>query len=1430
MAKLKLPNGTLGIILSSTNESQQEDLFFPTDPRLIAVNVNGDPECGSLVFDLNGANELDNQRGAYLQSAFRVIKRPLGRANAIAFQLDYTGKADTQGGFFCEVMQSDTMEMPPPPGESDGDPNVSAPGSLEFDSPGPFGAQFELDGGPGPTVVQGVDIPAKGGYGFGEGSHNFGGPFHVGVPGDKHYHGDDADGNPINALHLWTSANFFMNKLADGPIRFELEYKEGTERSQIVPVHIAWTGVDWAAWTSTDLYPIPIPIPLELNPLPRMVPALVSPLGLVQPVSTPGLRPGSTGTTSVDNRANPGVTAMNLVATLSAMMAPAMAFRPENYALAAAAGGLFISPPPKPKDDGKPSSQQSKADKSSPVTAVASAFGAQGGTVDNGGSGGGEKIGGEGDPWSYTQTPNGQITPGKKMSPWQGGTSSGGIVFHPPETDLRSLEDHGMVPPNTTLSDTYIMVGPNALFGAGIPDLANGQVKTGYTWGYDSSTGDLVFYSNTFTVKSEALRLTNPAQTIRWMSGQSFYGEFSHTNTADRAWTFPDVTSTISSMLFDTVAPTATAPEGTFAWDTAANNLYVNNDGATGWTLVGGAGSITGSGANTYVTYWTGAATISGEAGFTYNAGTNLLSVPNLTVSTALTNSALTAGRVIFASTAGLLADDAGFTFDGVTLTLSDSNATTTPLQIWNQASTGDSAVRWSLATTVSYAAGIDNTDDKWKLSYAASGTAVLGTNDYLTIDTSGQLTVGSFVSGTITATSALTISGITHDRLVYNDGTGTILAVANLQSWIAGTANQVITADDGDGSITLSLPQDIHTSARPQFLGLGIGAAATLTMAVRIASTVAPAGAVSAFGIYCAPSLSPGGGYGTGITSEPSVTAPAGGLDAAASFYAGTVTVGGGTTAIAANLFVATTPTGATANYAAYFELYDTSTTPAIHIQQWEVGDSCIRQAVDGPSYVFGIDNDDDDKWKLSYSASTDAELGTDDYLTVSVDGDITLGPSERWTVAAAGGLTASGNYRFSHGTTALATTATDGFLFIQSCAGTPTGVPDTIPTGQKAIVWDSTNDILYAYDGAWTAVGGGGGGGTLDDAYDFGGAGAGRTITVDTGAVTLTGGGTTVGGFTVDGSRTIASAASAVWNEVLIDADVSLSGSTNITTATGFNMVRLNAPTITDTGTVGSVTNAATLYIGGAPSGSAVSITNPYALWVDAGNIRSDGIIFAQQLVGTPTYSFLSDSDTGICSQSADGLQLRAGGDPYITIADSASSSTIEITTATASSGSASRMTLLGRGHSNQTASTEVLDVDFDLDATLQHATGAITLQRSFVVRPRTYSFVGASTITNAFTMEITGSPIAGTNATLTSSAALRVIGGCVIGSAALATNATSGFLYIPSCAGTPTGTPEAQTGTVAMVYDSTNDKLYIYDGGWLRAQVAGVDAVWA
>ena len=68
------------------------------------------------------------------------------------------------------------------------------------------------------------------------------------------------------------------------------------------------------------------------------------------------------------------------------------------------------------------------------------------------------------------------------------------------------------------------------------------------------------------------------------------------------------------------------------------------------------------------------------------------------------------------------------------------------------------------------------------------------------------------------------------------------------------------------------------------------------------------------------------------------------------------------------------------------------------------------------------------------------------------------------------------------------------------------------------------------------------------------------------------------------------------------------------------------------------------------------------------------------------------------------------------------------------------------------------------------------------------------------------------------------IYAIGGDIIcNNAALATTATDGFLYIPTSAGTPTGVPTGSTGTVALIYDTTNNKLWVYDGGWIGVALA-------
>lgn len=68
---------------------------------------------------------------------------------------------------------------------------------------------------------------------------------------------------------------------------------------------------------------------------------------------------------------------------------------------------------------------------------------------------------------------------------------------------------------------------------------------------------------------------------------------------------------------------------------------------------------------------------------------------------------------------------------------------------------------------------------------------------------------------------------------------------------------------------------------------------------------------------------------------------------------------------------------------------------------------------------------------------------------------------------------ITSTGNVILNSTGSALATTATNGFTYIPTCAGTPTGVPATLPTGALPIIIDSTNNKMYMYSGgAWVAL----------------------------------------------------------------------------------------------------------------------------------------------------------------------------------------------------------------------------------------------------------------------------------------------------------------------------------------------------------------------
>ncbi|MEK9152930.1 MAG: LamG domain-containing protein, partial [Patescibacteria group bacterium] len=84
-------------------------------------------------------------------------------------------------------------------------------------------------------------------------------------------------------------------------------------------------------------------------------------------------------------------------------------------------------------------------------------------------------------------------------------------------------------------------------------------------------------------------------------------------------------------------------------------------------------------------------------------------------------------------------------------------------------------------------------------------------------------------------------------------------------------------------------------------------------------------------------------------------------------------------------------------------------------------------------------------------------------------------------------------------------------------------------------------------------------------------------------------------------------------------------------------------------------------------------------------------------------------------------------------------------------------------GAVNTNQTLSTEIPSLTLTT-AGRQWATGALATQREVLITQPTYSFVGASTITDAATVGIAGAPIKSTNASITNTHGLLIQAGAV------------------------------------------------------------------
>lgn len=101
------------------------------------------------------------------------------------------------------------------------------------------------------------------------------------------------------------------------------------------------------------------------------------------------------------------------------------------------------------------------------------------------------------------------------------------------------------------------------------------------------------------------------------------------------------------------------------------------------------------------------------------------------------------------------------------------------------------------------------------------------------------------------------------------------------------------------------------------------------------------------------------------------------------------------------------------------------------------------------------------------SYGVLVNALSGATKYGFFDNSGGSSILPVIAGGTSASSSLTLKGNVTINTG--AIGTNATDGFLYVETCAGQPTGTPTSF-TGRVPIVFDTTNSQFWIYTGgAW-------------------------------------------------------------------------------------------------------------------------------------------------------------------------------------------------------------------------------------------------------------------------------------------------------------------------------------------------------------------------
>lgn len=469
-----------------------------------------------------------------------------------------------------------------------------------------------------------------------------------------------------------------------------------------------------------------------------------------------------------------------------------------------------------------------------------------------------------------------------------------------------------------------------------------------------------------------------------------------------------------------------------------------------------------------------GASTLTNAAGFSVDgapiAGTNATITNSSTIYSAgnavgagVTNSyglniaANTGATNNYAATFSGGAVGIGTAAPASLLHLSESNASTgnsNGLTI-EQAGTGDALMHFLLTGVQRYTMGIDNSDsDKFKIGTNAD----LTNNNLLTLTTTGALGLG-------TSTPAVQLH-----NLVTDAATSTVTNVATFGHNTSGTpaANYGVSIDLQMQDATVTNRQsfllssywtdatDATRSARTEFsspnggavfkwMQFGRGAVKSTDILTSTTSTsITGGGAV----LNLINTDATAGSVSRQFWLTENTLKGAWVTSANNSLYLGTG-VGGSTVTQMTLLDNAGSPGSVGIGILApTSKLHQDSGNATASYHQFTAGTTTGQTATDGT--LIGID------------ASGNAIFNNQEAAYINFLSSNT----QRARITALGSLVVGNN------SSALATNATDGFLYISSSAGAPTGTPTT-QTGSVPVHVDATNNAMYMYtNGAWRGV----------------------------------------------------------------------------------------------------------------------------------------------------------------------------------------------------------------------------------------------------------------------------------------------------------------------------------------------------------------------